>query len=100
VIAEVCFDVRHPEASGNFPAGAQALHSKLTSQGQRLGVFGSMLGDKAAEVTAMAQQSFGDMSLPSAFASALPQLAADRGAAASTLLSSFRGPFQSGSSQA
>ena len=29
----------------------QALQSKITSQSQRLGVFGSMLGDKAAEVT-------------------------------------------------
>lgn len=84
----------------------QALQSKITSQSQRLGVFGSMLGDRAAEVTAMAQQSFGDISLPSAFTSALPlQLAGggdDRnGAAASStasgLLSSLRGSFQSNS---
>lgn len=49
----------------------QALQSKFTSQS--LGAFGSLLGDKAAEVTAMAQQSLGDMSmgLPSSLTSAL-----------------------------
>lgn len=47
------------------------MQNKFTSQ--RLGAFGSLLGDKAAEVTAMAQQSLGDMSmgLPSSFTSAL-----------------------------
>jgi hypothetical protein len=89
------------DTEGCFCALTQALQSKITSQSQRLGVFGSMLGDKAAEVTAMAQQSFGDISLPSAFTSALPQLAGERGGAggttASGLLSSFRGNFQGGS---
>ncbi|CAL8464776.1 g4311 [Coccomyxa elongata] len=69
----------------------EALQSKITSQSQRLGVFGSMLGDKAAEVTAMAQQSFGDISLPSALTSALGTAATDRSAAG--LLSTFRGSF-------
>ena len=46
----------------------QALQSKFTSQSQRLGVFGTLLGDKAAEVTAMAQQSFSDIALPTEFA--------------------------------
>ena len=73
----------------------QALQSRISSQSARLGVFGSLLGDKAAEVTAMAQQSFGDISLPSAFASALqggaPYQAGTGGG--STLLSSFRGSF-------
>lgn len=79
-------------------AGAQALQSRISSQGQRLGVFGSLLGDKAAEVTALAQQSFGDMSLPSAFASALQGAGGaagpDRGGTTGgTLLSSLRGSF-------
>ena len=73
------------------------LQSRSSSPSQRLGVFGSLLGDKAAEVTAMAQQSFGDMSLPSAFASALQSAGAaagpDRGAGGGTLLSSLRGSF-------
>ena len=76
---------------------AQALQSRISSQSQRLGVFGSLLGDKAAEVTAMAQQSFGDMSLPSAFASALQSAGAAAGpdsrGAGGTLLSSLRGSF-------
>ncbi|KAK9916663.1 hypothetical protein WJX75_005479 [Coccomyxa subellipsoidea] len=73
----------------------QALQSKITSQSQRLGVFGSMLGDKAAEVTAMAQQSFGDISLPSALTSALGNTGTDRSAAG--LLSTFRGSFHTAS---
>ncbi len=73
----------------------QALQSKITSQSQRLGVFGSMLGDKAAEVTAMAQQSFGDISLPSALTSALGTSGTDRSAAG--LLSTFRGSFHTAS---
>ena len=77
---------------------AQALQNRISSQSTRLGAFGSLLGDKAAEVTAMAQQSFGDISLPSALASALqgasaaaPNQAGVGGG--STLLSSFRGSF-------
>ena len=66
----------------------QALQSKFSSQSQRFGVFGTLLGDKAAEVTAMAQQSFSDITLPSAFASA---------PGASGLLSSFKGSFQGAS---
>jgi hypothetical protein len=72
----------------------QALQNRISSQSTRLGAFGSLLGDKAAEVTAMAQQSFGDISLPSALASALqgaPNQASAGGG--STLLSSFRGSF-------
>lgn len=60
----------------------QSLQSKFsagtTASSQRLGAFGSLLGDKAAEVTAMAQQSLGDY-VPSAFPSGL----------ASTSLSGF-----------
>lgn len=41
-----------------------------TASSQRLGAFGSLLGDKAAEVTAMAQQSLGDY-VPTAFPSGL-----------------------------
>ena len=74
----------------------QALQSRFTSQSQRLGVFGTLLGDKAAEVTAMAQQSFSDIALPSAFASALAS-GADKNSA-SGLLSSFKGSFQGASS--
>ncbi len=73
---------------------AQALQTRITNQSQRLGVFGTLLGDKAAEVTAMAQQSFSDIALPSAFASALQS---DRGSA-SGLLSSFKGSFQGATS--
>lgn len=61
----------------------QALQSRFTSQ--RLG-FGSLsvLGDKAAEVTAMAQQSFGDLpSFPSGLTSGFT--------GASGLLAGFRG---------
>ena len=47
----------------------QAIGTKFSSQ--RLGALGSLLGDRAAEVTAMAQQSFSDISLQSAFSSAL-----------------------------
>ncbi|KAG2492230.1 hypothetical protein HYH03_009474 [Edaphochlamys debaryana] len=39
-------------------AALSALHARL--QAGSLGTFGSLLGDKAAEVTAMAQQRFGD----------------------------------------
>ena len=74
----------------------QALQSRFTSQSQRLGVFGTLLGDKAAEVTAMAQQSFSDIALPSAFASALAS-GPDKNSA-SGLLSSFKGSFQGASS--
>lgn len=63
----------------------QALQSRFTSQ--RLGALGSLLGDRAAEVTAMAQQSFSDMSLPTAFTSAL----GSSGGGATGLLASFRG---------
>ncbi|KAL3140348.1 hypothetical protein ABBQ38_004612 [Trebouxia sp. C0009 RCD-2024] len=60
----------------------ESLQSKFsagtTASSQRLGAFGSLLGDKAAEVTAMAQQSLGDY-VPSAFPSGL----------ASTSLSGF-----------
>jgi len=52
----------------------QNLQSKFsagtTGTSQRLGAFGSLLGDKAAEVTAMAQQSLGDY-VPTAFPSGL-----------------------------
>ncbi|GIL55296.1 hypothetical protein Vafri_10857 [Volvox africanus] len=40
-------------------AALSALHARL--QAGSLGSFGSLLGDKAAEVTAMAQQRFGDL---------------------------------------
>jgi len=50
---------------------AQALQSTLAREGGRLGVFGALIGDKAAEVTALAQQSFGEMALPSALQHAL-----------------------------
>ncbi|GIL93223.1 hypothetical protein Vretimale_8139 [Volvox reticuliferus] len=40
-------------------AALSALHARL--QAGSLGQFGSLLGDKAAEVTAMAQQRFGDL---------------------------------------
>ena len=52
----------------------QNLSSRLTAgttgTSQRLGAFGSLLGDKAAEVTAMASQSLGDY-VPTAFPSGL-----------------------------
>ena len=82
------------ELTEAISCAVQALQSRFTSQSQRLGVFGTLLGDKAAEVTAMAQQSFSDIALPSAFASAL---ASDKGSA-SGLLSSFKGSFQGASS--
>ena len=63
----------------------QALQSRFTAQ--RLGALGSLLGDRAAEVTAMAQQSFSDISLPSAFTSAL----GGSSGSATGLLASFRG---------
>ena len=69
--------------------GGQALQSRWNTQ--RLGAFGSLLGDKAAEVTAMAQQSLGDSaSLHSAFTNAFSHL---QGTAPSAggLLSSLRG---------
>lgn len=69
-------------------AGATAfesLQSRFTSQ--RLGALSSLLGDRAAEVTAMAQQSFSDIGLPSAFTSAL----GGSSTGASSLLASFRG---------
>lgn len=56
------------------------------SASQRLGVLGSLLGDRAAEVTAMAQQSFSDISLPSAFSTL-----SGPSSGASGLFSSFRG---------
>ena len=63
----------------------QALQTKFTAQ--RFGALGSLLGDRAAEVTAMAQQSFSDISLPSAFSSALGGTAGG----GTGLLASFRG---------
>ena len=63
---------------------ALQLQSKFTAQ--RFGALGSLLGDRAAEVTAMAQQSFSDISLP-AFSTAL---GASSGGG-SGLLASFRG---------
>ena len=66
----------------------QALQTRFG--GQRLGALGALLGDKAAEVTAMAQQSLGDSAtLQSAFTSAFSQLGGGAGAA-SGLLSSLR----------
>ncbi len=53
-------------------------------------MFGALIGDKAAEVTALAQQSFGEMALPSA----LQQALGGSGGSASSLLSSLRA-FQS-----
>ena len=68
--------------------GTQALQSRFG--GQRLGALGALLGDKAAEVTAMAQQSLGDpTTLQSAFTSAFSQLGGGAGAA-SGILSSLR----------
>ena len=55
---------------------AQALQS---STSQRLGAFGTLLGDKAAEMTSMASSGLGDLLQPNA---------------ASSLLSSFRSRFQ------
>ena len=54
----------------------QALQS---STSQRLGAFGTLLGDKAAEMTSMASSGLGDLLQPNA---------------ASSLLSSFRSRFQ------
>ncbi|KAK9841813.1 hypothetical protein WJX81_004723 [Elliptochloris bilobata] len=65
----------------------EALQSKLAREGGRLGVFGALIGDKAAEVTALAQQSFGEMALPSA----LQQALGGSGGSASTLISTLRG---------
>ena len=69
--------------------GTQALQTRWNTQ--RLGAFGSLLGDKAAEVTAMAQQSLGDSnSLHSAFTSAFSTLQ-HNAPSAGGLLSSLRG---------
>jgi hypothetical protein len=53
-------------------AALQALQSKFSSQ--RLGAFGTLLGDKAAEMTSMASQSFGDYLQPSAASSFFSKL--------------------------
>jgi len=54
----------HPTADTAAAAGASALSAlQAKLQGSSFGAFGSMLGDRAAEVTAMAQN-FGDL-LPS-----------------------------------
>lgn len=70
----------------------QDLQSRWKTQ--RFGALGSMLGDKAAEVTALAQQSLGDSSaslgLHSAFTSAFSHLPLGAQSAGG-LLSSFRG---------
>lgn len=51
----------HPTADSAAAAGASALSAlQAKLQGSSFGAFGSMLGDRAAEVTAMAQN-FGDM---------------------------------------
>ncbi|KAK9864885.1 hypothetical protein WJX84_005968 [Apatococcus fuscideae] len=79
--------VMHAQRSESSGSTIEALQSRFTSQ--RLG-FGSLsvLGDKAAEVTAMAQQSFGDLpSFPSGLTSGFT--------GASGLLAGFRG-FRSG----
>ena len=61
-------------SAGQSISVVQTLQSKFsagtTGTSQRLGAFGSLLGDKAAEVTAMAQQSLGDY-VPTAFPSGL-----------------------------
>ncbi|KAL0023565.1 hypothetical protein WJX77_002562 [Trebouxia sp. C0004] len=58
-------------ASGTTLENLQSKFSAgTTGTSQRLGAFGSLLGDKAAEVTAMAQQSLGDY-VPTAFPSGL-----------------------------
>lgn len=55
----------HPAADSAAAAGASALSAlQAKLQGSSFGAFGSMLGDRAAEVTAMAQN-FGDL-LPTA----------------------------------
>lgn len=73
----------------------QALQNKFTAgttgTSQRLGAFGSLLGDKAAEVTAMAQQSLGDY-VPSAFPSGLASSGlSNLTHGASGLLAGFKG---------
>ena len=78
-----CLSVSH----GQCRLCAQALQSKLAREGGRLGVFGALIGDKAAEVTALAQQSFGEMALPSA----LQQALGGSSGSASSLLSTLRG---------
>jgi hypothetical protein len=74
-LAATCCACAHGMAGARAPAPpaprAQALQSTLAREGGRLGVFGALIGDKAAEVTALAQQSFGEMALPSALQHAL-----------------------------
>lgn len=53
--------VAAPEADGGTGT-LESLQQHFAAQ--RLGALSSLLGDKAAEVTALAQQSLGEMSLP------------------------------------
>lgn len=78
-----------------MPCVMQNLQSKFsagtTASSQRLGAFGSLLGDKAAEVTAMAQQSLGDY-VPTAFPSGLASSSLSGFTSqASGLLAGFKG---------
>ena len=73
----------------------QNLQSRFTAgtsgTSQRLGAFGSLLGDKAAEVTAMAQQSLGDY-VPTAFPSRLSSSSlSDFMSGATGLFAGFKG---------
>ncbi|KAL6758300.1 hypothetical protein V8C86DRAFT_2599273 [Haematococcus lacustris] len=78
-------------AAGGFAAGASALgalQARLQQQAGSLGSLGSILGDKAAEMTAMAQQRFGDSGIVSHLGDILGG-AGGLGSATTGLLSSF-----------
>ena len=70
----------------------QGLQNRFTTgTSERFGAFSSLLGGKAAEVTAMAQQSIGDV-LPSAFPGGLSSSSLSGfTSGASGFLSSFKG---------
>ena len=68
----------HP--GGSVPTtGCHAAQTLQSSTSQRLGAFGTLLGDKAADLTSLASSGLGDLLQPNA---------------ASSLLSSFRSRFQ------
>ena len=75
-----------------MPQNLQSRFSAgTTGTSQRLGAFGSVLGDKAAEITAMASQSLGDY-VPTAFPSGLASSGlSGLTSGASGLLAGFKG---------
>ena len=82
------------QAAVSPAASLQTIQARLPRA--RLGAFGALLGDKAAEVTALAQASFTDMALPSALSdmslpSALTSALGTGSSGAAGLLSSLRG---------